>query len=165
MIPDCALSPGLASRHLPVPPTSDITGSRPAAELHGLRVLAVEDHEDSLELLTAILGVWGCTVLSARNAREAIDLLRTQHPGLIVSDIGLPDEDGCSLLQRVRRLPRNQGGTTPAIALTAFTGAEQKARALAAGFDVFMSKPLEVDRLIRAMSALVVSNDSLTRKR
>lgn len=144
----------LPRKHSPQPSFSPAIASDARPRLNGLRVLAVEDHADSLDLLTLVLTRLGCSVLQATSARSALEILKDAKPGLIVSDIGLPDEDGYSLMQRVRSLASHDGGTTPAIALTAFTRPEDRRRALAAGFDVFLPKPLNVESLEFAVAAL-----------
>lgn len=127
------------------------------AELEGVTILAVEDHPDSLELLTEALQVLGATVFPATTSREAFELLLQHRPQLIVSDIGLPDEDGYSLLRRIRRLGPEEGGTTPAIAVSAFTSAEDRKRAIAAGFQAFVAKPMELNQLVSSIRALAPS--------
>jgi CheY-like chemotaxis protein len=124
------------------------------AELQGVTILAVEDHADSLELLTQTLEVLGATVFPAATSREAFTLLLRHRPQLIVSDIGLPDEDGCGLMRRIRALSPEQGGTTPAIAVSAFTSAEDRKRALAAGFQAFVPKPMALDKLTSSIRSL-----------
>jgi CheY-like chemotaxis protein len=120
----------------------------------GLTILVVEDHCDSRELLVTLLEGYGATVLAAETAGSGFDLLTRHQPDIIVSDIGLPDEDGNGLLRRVRRLHEAEGGAIPAIALTAYATAEDRRAALAAGFDDFLTKPVEVTRLIEAIDQL-----------
>jgi CheY-like chemotaxis protein len=124
------------------------------AELEGLTILAVEDHLDSLELLTEALQSLGATVFPASTSREAFELLLEHHPHLVISDIGLPDEDGFSLMRRIRQLSPDQGGHTPAIAVSAFTAVEDRKRALAAGFQAFVPKPMELTQLTRSIRTL-----------
>ena len=119
-----------------------------------MTILAVEDHPDSLELLTESLSALGATVFPAATSREAFQLLLTHRPGLIVSDIGLPDEDGYSLMRRIRALSPDQGGSTPAIAVSAFTSAEDRKRALSAGFQAFVAKPMDLGKLTSSIRAL-----------
>lgn len=127
------------------------------ASLHGLTILVVEDHPDSRELLTEALAALGATVFPAATSRDAYGLLLEQRPRLIVSDIGLPDEDGCSLMRRIRALSEEEGGRTPAIAVSAFTSADDRQRAFAAGFQAFVAKPMELVKLtsnIRSLAPL-----------
>jgi CheY-like chemotaxis protein len=126
-------------------------------DLTGITVLAVEDHPDSLDMLTAALRLLGADVLPARVSREAYELLRQHLPRLIISDIGLPDEDGCALIRRIRQLSVAQGGATPAIALSAYTLAEDRRKALEAGFHAYLTKPIELDRLVATISQLTRS--------
>jgi len=86
------------------------------------------------------------------NPTEGFEKLRQVRPDVLVSDIGMPNEDGYSFIARVRKLPAGEGGTVPAVALTAFARAEDRQRGLAAGFDAFSTKPIEPDEFV----ALVV---------
>jgi diguanylate cyclase len=125
-----------------------------AVDLQGLTVLAIEDHADSLEMLTEALRMLGATVLPARSSQEGFEMLQQHQPQLVISDIGLPDEDGCSLMRRIRQLSVAQGGATPAIALSAFSRAEDRKQALAAGFHVYLTKPMELSQLVNAITVL-----------
>lgn len=116
-------------------------------DLAGIKILAVEDHVDSLELLTEALQMLGAIVVPAASSGEAFELLQRHQPHLVISDLGLPDEDGCSLMRRIRQLDAARGGATPAIALSAFTSAEARQQALASGFHAFLPKPMELGRL------------------
>lgn len=127
---------------------------RAHTDLTGLTVLAVEDHPDSLDLLTEALRLLGAHVIPARTAREGFELLQRYQPHLVISDIGLPDEDGCSLIQRVRQLSVAHGGATPAIALSAHSLTEDRQRALAAGFHAYLTKPMQLDQLVATISLL-----------
>jgi CheY-like chemotaxis protein len=128
--------------------------SPPPRALEGMTILAVEDHEDSLELITAALQVMGAEVLPAATSQAAFRLLLERRPQLVISDIGLPDEDGCSLMRRIRELTAEQGGGTPAIAVSAFTSAEDRKRAIAAGFQAFVPKPLDLVDLTTSIRSL-----------
>ena len=123
-------------------------------DLDGLRILVVEDHADSREVLVAILESFGATLLSAGTSHRAFELLKHGQPDLVVSDIGLPDEDGNSLMRRIRRLSIAQGGTTPAVAVTACTATEDRSRALSAGFNAFLVKPVDIDQLVNTIAGL-----------
>jgi PAS domain S-box-containing protein len=125
-----------------------------AASLHGQRVLVVDDEEDARELSRTVLNEAGADVQTASSAREAFALLQSYRPHVLVSDIGMPGEDGFSLIQRVRALPDGEGGNVAAVALTAFTRGQDKTRALAAGFDAHLSKPVHPDELTASVAAL-----------
>jgi CheY-like chemotaxis protein len=126
-------------------------------DLTGLTVLVVEDHPDSLEMLAAVLRFNGANVVPARTTRHAYEMLLQQLPHLVISDIGLPDEDGCSLMRRIRLLGTEQGGATPAIALSAYTQVEDRHNALAAGFHTYLTKPVDLDQLMTAILRLTPS--------
>jgi CheY-like chemotaxis protein len=97
----------------------------------------------------------GAVVASADSACAAFRALQVFHPHVLLSDIGMPEEDGYSLIRRVRKLPAASGGETPAIALTAYTQESDRREALAAGFTLHMSKPVQPNRLVAAVSSLV----------
>src|SRR5439155_722718 len=104
--------------------------------LEGLRVLLVEDEVDAREALSAIVSQAGATVAAVGTAGEALGRLVSWRPDVLVCDIGLPAEDGYALIRKVRALRPDQGGDVPAVALTAYARASDRARALAAGFQV-----------------------------
>ncbi len=126
--------------------------SRP--ELNGLKVLLVEDEEDARELLVAILNGCGAIVLTATSASDALAQLRAHKPDVLVSDIGLPGEDGYSLIRKVRALSREEGGAIPAAALTAYARAEDRRQAMDAGFMMHLSKPVEPAELLAVVANL-----------
>jgi CheY-like chemotaxis protein len=106
-------------------------------------LLVVDDEEDALALVSRVLTVNGAQVHAANSAREALAMLGSLKPDVIVSDIGMPDEDGYSLVRKIRALPAEHGGKTPAIALTAYARAEDAERAFAAGYQLHISKPVD----------------------
>jgi len=130
----------LEEREAPAPP-----GTRATHEklLSGLRVLVCEDDVDSRELLQEMLASEGATVRLAAAAGEALDHLREFHPDVLVSDIGLPLVDGYALMRQIRELAPAEGGRTPAIALTAYAGAEDARRAFSAGYQLHVTKPVD----------------------
>jgi len=130
---------------------------------HGLTILVVEDHADSRELLIAILEGHGAQVLAAETASAAFELVAAHQPDVVVSDIGLPDADGLSLLRRIRRLGEAEGGSTPAIAVTAYATMDDRRAALAAGFDDYVTKPIDVSRLLDAIHQLARGPTSAVR--
>jgi len=127
---------------------------RLSGSLAGLRVLVVEDDQDARELVTAILEDAGAVVESAPSAATGFDAVRRFHPQLLVSDIGMPDEDGYSLIRRVRALADEDGGAIPSIALTAYTRREDRDKAIGAGFTLHMGKPVSPLALVTAIRAL-----------
>ncbi len=121
----------------------------------GLRVLVVDDQASIGELIAYILEDLGAVVTVATSAVEALAALQQQLPDLLLCDIVMPDMDGYMLIQRVRVLSREQGKQIPAIALTAHAGEHNQQQALAAGFQMHISKPVELEELIRAIVSLV----------
>ncbi|HEU4411308.1 MAG TPA: ATP-binding protein [Polyangiaceae bacterium] len=145
-----------AGRPAPAPPAEgDQRALGPPGELRGRRVLAVDDEPDGLELLVALLEGGGASVAAATSAAEALALVRGGRFDVLVSDIAMPDEDGYALLRKVRALPVEQGGGTPAVALTAFARAEDRRRAFLAGFQAHLPKPVEPAELFAAVVSLV----------
>jgi signal transduction histidine kinase len=145
--------------------TSDTQGATERAEdvagafegsgaLDGLRVLVVDDEADTRELLAFVLEQCGARVMTVASAREALDTLAESKFDVLLSDIGMPGEDGYQLIRRVRSLDRQQGGNIPAVALTAYATEEDRTRAFSAGFQVHMAKPVEPTQLIAVVSHL-----------
>ena len=121
-------------------------GLEPAFDLRGLRVL--------LEAIATVLGVAGAEVRSAGSTAAALEVLATWRPDVLVSDIGLPGEDGYTLLRRVRALEEEGGARLPAVALTAYAQAEDRIRALTAGFQVHVTKPVEPRAFLEVLAGL-----------
>ena len=126
-----------------------------AERLDGLRVLVVDDEPDTRELLKAGLGQCGAEVTSAASAAEALAVISGGAPDLLISDIGMPDEDGYDLIRRVRELPAESGGKVPAIALTAYARTEDRLQALRAGYQMHVPKPVELAELVAVAASLV----------
>jgi CheY-like chemotaxis protein len=122
--------------------------------LHGVRVLVVDDEQDARELAAAVLGRHGADVAAAPSAGEGLDKLRTLHPHVVLCDIEMPDEDGYAFIRRVRALPPSDGGLTPAGALTAYASTAERMRALAAGFDMHVPKPVQPAELVQVVDSL-----------
>jgi signal transduction histidine kinase/ActR/RegA family two-component response regulator len=124
------------------------------AGLSGLRVLVVEDEPDARELLGYVLETCGIEVRLAPSVAAALNELGGFTPDVIISDIGMPDEDGYALIRSIRTSSLTEQKDIPAIALTAFARNEDRTRALVAGFNVHMSKPVEPSALVRAVLEL-----------
>ncbi|MFQ4140738.1 PAS domain S-box protein [Chlorogloeopsis sp. ULAP02] len=129
----------------------------PQAELNlmGVRVLVVDDDPDARELLTVLLTQYGAEVLSVGSTIEVLANLESFQPDVLVSDIGMPDVDGYTLIQQIRTLSPEKGGQIPAIALTAYARENDYQRALTSGYQRHVTKPLEPEQLVQAVVALV----------
>ena len=127
--------------------------------VEGLRVVIVDDDADNREAVLVMLEQHGAKVLACSSAAEAIELLQRYRPDILVSDIAMPDEDGYSLINKVRALSTDLGGRVPAVALTAHVRAEDRSRALSAGYQAFLSKPVEVDELLMSIATLAMSSE------
>jgi signal transduction histidine kinase/CheY-like chemotaxis protein len=151
--------------HRPTPPAErrDVSASPPGRLLEGVKVLVVDDEADARDVLRLGLEQRGASVTAAASASEALAGLRDAGAAfhVLLSDIGMPDEDGYSLIRRVRQLGASRGGGVPAIALTAYARAEDRARALEAGFDEHVSKPVEPVVLAATVADLL---DKTTRR-
>jgi PAS domain S-box-containing protein len=133
--------------------TDRADGSDEPVSLAGLKLLVVDDEPDARELVGRILRECGAEVLSACSANEAMQLLPQHRPDVILSDIGMPERDGYDLIQEIRSLPYERGGRTPAIALTALARSEDRIRALRAGYQIHISKPVERRELIATVAS------------
>jgi signal transduction histidine kinase len=122
--------------------------------LVGVRILLVEDDADGREVIATLLRHQGAHVETASSARAALEALDASVPDVLLSDIGMPDEDGLSLLRKVRARDASAGGEVPALALTAFARAEDRLQTELAGFNDFLRKPVESVELIRAIATL-----------
>ncbi len=132
---------------------SEDAGAR-APSLEGVRVLLVDDDEDTLQMLAHLLTEYRAAVQTATDAAQALEALRWFKPDVLVSDLAMGGEDGYSLINKVRRLSDEDGRHTPAVALTAYVRVEDRARALSAGFNVFVPKPVEPCELVTAIANL-----------
>jgi PAS domain S-box-containing protein len=138
-----------------VPPISrEQSGLDEAPRLDGVRVLVVEDEADARHLLAAVLQKRGAQVFLAATAVEALDVLERERPDVLLSDIALQDEDGYSLIRKVRSLPQDRGGRIPAAALTGYGRLEDRMRALSAGFQLHAAKPVEPSELVAVVASL-----------
>lgn len=120
-------------------------------QLRGLKVVAVDDQADSLRLIKFVLEKSGAVVRAFDNAGRAFEEVKKWHPDLIVSDISMPGESGYEFLNKVRQLPADEGGATPAFALTAHAGFEDKERAINAGYQKHFPKPLDPKALLSSI--------------
>jgi CheY-like chemotaxis protein len=122
--------------------------------LSGLKVLLVDDEEDSREAMRRILQQNGMSVTTAASAREAFELVERLEPDVLLSDIAMPGEDGLSLIRRVRLLPLDRGGRIPAAAISAYAGIEDRRKALLAGFHYHIPKPVDAAHLLAVIGAM-----------
>jgi CheY-like chemotaxis protein len=125
--------------------------------LDGLRVLIVDDDSDSREVLAIELAFRGAQTKTAATVNEALELWDRWKPNVLVSDIGMPVEDGYDLIRRVRA---RDGGQIPAIALTGYASSEDGARVLAAGYQLHLAKPLEPNRLVEAIAGFAENRET-----
>ncbi|MEP0983928.1 PAS domain S-box protein [Leptolyngbya sp. FACHB-17] len=139
-------------------PASETENAEAAVDLTGIRVLVVDDEADMRELASFILTQAGAQVTTASSAAETLFLLNQSVPDLLLCDIGMPEMNGYSLIQQIRKWSPDQGGTLKAISLTAYAGEVNQQQALAAGFQMHLSKPVEPEELVKAVSSLIATN-------
>ena len=129
-------------------------GMASAPRLDGLRVLVVDDEDDARNLIAAVLQGRGAQVLMAASAAEAVTALQADRPDVVLSDISMRDEDGYDLIRKVRALPPESGGRTPAAALTAYGRLEDRMKALSAGFQLHVAKPVDPAEVVAVVATL-----------
>src|SRR5882724_9198406 len=124
--------------------------------LDGVRVLVVDDARDVREAVTDILAEDGAKVTAVGSAEEALAALQGERPDVLLSDLAMPGKGGYWLIGQVRALPPERGGTTPAAALTAYTGPEHRASVLRAGFQYHVAKPVSMQELLGVVAILAL---------
>ncbi|HSZ81465.1 MAG TPA: ATP-binding protein [Polyangia bacterium] len=160
-LPARAVVPVIGTATAAAGPTESFRRPEDVPRLDGVSVLLVEDEPDGLGMLNEILTDLGARVRPVPSARQALDELARAVPDVLVSDIGMPEMDGISLIQRVRALPMDKGGGTRAIALTAFARVEDVQRALGAGYQMHVAKPAGIGQLARAIADVVRGTSGL----
>jgi signal transduction histidine kinase/ActR/RegA family two-component response regulator len=151
-LPAGQASAGFASERPPA--NGPAAMPRVDVSLRELKVLVVDDETDTRELIGQVLRDCGAQVLTASSAAEALASFQRHRPHLLLSDIGMPGRDGYQLIGDIRRLAAHNGGDTPAIALTAFARSEDRTRAMLAGYQVHLSKPVEPHELVATVASI-----------
>ena len=123
-------------------------------QLHGIRVLAVDDDRDALALVRAILETTGATVVTADSGQSALDALERMTPDVLLADLGMPQMSGFELIDRVRRSERSEIREIPAAALTAYARSEDRTKSLRSGLQLHLAKPVDPGTLMAAMASL-----------
>ena len=136
-------------------PHQDPQAEARSSTLRGARVLVVDDDHDTREILSVMLSRYGTEIRTAGSAQEALDTFLAWKPDVLVSDIGMPVEDGYVLIQKIRALAPEEGRDVPAVALTAFAGVQDKEKAMTAGFQQHLSKPVEPVALARTVARIL----------
>ena len=131
---------------------SQLSLAQPPQSLSGVNVLLVDDDEDTLKLMTTALTRRQANVTAVSSATEAIQAISRKCPDVLVSDIAMPDEDGYGLIEKVRLLENGDSQKIPAVAITAYAKEEDRERALAAGFQIYLAKPVELSELISVVA-------------
>jgi len=129
--------------------------------LDGVRVLLVDDHDVVREVVSRLLEVYGAQVTATAGVAEGLRAFERERSDVVLSEIEMPDEDGYSLIRKLRALPREHGGETPAAALTGLSTVEDRARVLRAGFQDFVSKPVDARVLVSVVATLAVGSEAV----
>jgi signal transduction histidine kinase/ActR/RegA family two-component response regulator len=139
----------------PAPDDEDSRDTRPNADqpLNGVDILCVDDEVDGQRVLNRLLQECGAIVRTAGSARDAMRLFLERKPAILISDIGMPEEDGYTFIRRIRALPPEAGGAVPAIALTAYVRPTDRIKAIEAGFQAHLAKPVDPPELIVNVAA------------
>jgi CheY-like chemotaxis protein len=124
-------------------------------ELYGLKILVVDDDQDTRDLLEWVLRRVGAEVVAVPSAKEAMAAFEKDRPHILVSDIAMPEEDGLSLMRRIRALPPERGGRIPAVALTAHSMVQDRLQSLRAGFQSHVPKPVVPEELVEVVTSIV----------
>ncbi|HKG45663.1 MAG TPA: ATP-binding protein [Pyrinomonadaceae bacterium] len=138
-----------------VPAATHLDQNVTEVDLDNVRILVVEDELDALDLITIDLTAHGAKVRGASSAAEALELLRSEPFDLMISDIGMADTDGYNLIKQVRTQESERGEHIPAIALTAYARTQDRLRALAAGYNTHVAKPVEIKELVTVVKCLI----------
>lgn len=141
-------------------PRHDPQAEARSASLRGARALVVDDDHDTREILSVMLRRYGAEIRTASSAQEALATFSAWRPDILVSDIGMPVEDGYALIEKIRRLTAEEGGEIPAIALTAFAGTQDREHAISSGFQQHLSKPVEPVNLARTVARILGRSES-----
>lgn len=126
--------------------------------LAGVKVLLIDDEPEGRELTQRLLILYHAHVIVAATAIEGLERLRALRPDVVVSDIDMPEMDGYQFIRAVRNLPAHRGGQTPAIAFTAFSRREDRKNAITAGFQKYLTKPVDFEELIDTIAATALSH-------
>jgi signal transduction histidine kinase/ActR/RegA family two-component response regulator len=153
MLPLAPVRETFQRQHPATPSPSSLASS--GVDLTGVRILLVDDERDTLEVVRRVLVQCHAEVATASSAYEALKLLSSLRPDVLLSDIGMPVKDGYQFMQELRRRTPEEGGRTPAIALTAFARSEDRTRAMMAGYQVHISKPIHTHELLATVASLV----------
>lgn len=127
----------------------------PALTFSDTKILVVDDHEDARDIAAYVLEDVGASVVMASSAQAALEAMKRDSFDVVVSDIGMPVTDGYQLMQKIRALPPEHGGQTPAICLTAYTGEIDLRKARESGFQRHVAKPIERDVLLDAIATVI----------
>jgi CheY-like chemotaxis protein len=148
---------------IPTPVIERASDAKPVERLDGVRVLVVEDEEDARETVKVLLEGHGADVKISASVEEALETLSRWKPDVLVSDIGMPNEDGYALIERVRAIEDRYKIPIPALALTGYARPEDRSRLLRAGYRLHLAKPVEMAELVAAILNLAAQQPKKSR--
>jgi CheY-like chemotaxis protein len=131
------------------------SAGKPESDFDGVRILIVDDDEDSREMLKFILEDHHAQIITLDNATDALARFPVFEPHVLISDLGMPGMDGYDLIRLIRELPPENGGRVPAIALTGYVGIEEQKRVKSSGFDIHVAKPVDFNSLLKIIDDLL----------
>ena len=136
------------------------SSQQPEESLDGIHILLVEDDEDSREMLKILFGQYDIKITAVDSAAKALEAIKQIRPDVLVSDVGMPGEDGYELVRKIRQLAPEQGGLIPAIALTGYASLQDRVRAIEVGYQEHLAKPVDIDILLDLVKKLIRQNKS-----
>ncbi|HVT89055.1 MAG TPA: ATP-binding protein, partial [Tepidisphaeraceae bacterium] len=154
-LPLAAMRHGDEPREHPTSSNIGVSAGLEGISLKGVKVMVVDDEHDARQLIQRLLVEREADVLVAESASRALEILQDESPDVLLSDIGMPQMDGYEFIRKVRSLPFEKGGRTPAVALTAFARSEDRTRAMMAGYQVHLAKPVEPQELVATVASIV----------
>lgn len=146
---------GLSAAHASKSQIKRQNEKTPQLNLQPYTILAVDDEDESLNILSRILRSYRANVMTSNNANQAYEIVVKERPDIIISDIAMPDMDGLELIKKIRKKEKSLGMRTPAIALTAFAQEEDKSRALKSGYDYYLAKPVFKEKLMQTITKAI----------
>jgi CheY-like chemotaxis protein len=129
--------------------------AKPEKPAFKIRALLVEDNDDSREMLKALLEQYGIETFAVESAAKAYAEISRNPPDILISDVGMPGEDGFELIKKIRQLPPENGGNVPAIALTGYVSRQDRAHALSIGYQEHLAKPVDTEKLLELVKNFV----------
>jgi CheY-like chemotaxis protein/anti-sigma regulatory factor (Ser/Thr protein kinase) len=146
------------SQSFPSSASAESSEKQPAQSLENVHVLLVEDDADSREMLEVFFKQFDMKVTAVESADKALKAVKEFQPDILISDVGLPGEDGYKLIRNIRELAPEKGGQIPAVALTGYASLQDRSLAIEAGYQEHLAKPVDIDKLIELVKNMLAKN-------